>query len=862
MELINDFTNLSKTLSEKFSLKKSEVSLYLLALIQDNSQKFDPHLVTFATNYNHLIEFGVLDWDTFCLIKNSGLVDLGIFDENQLRAFSEYLIKEYLASTEVLLPTTDFLIFIANLAGESALELHSPDDYTPYLPPIIDPNEKFYLNKESISRALSLSFSRPNPNYRTDRDTKWSIYVANVGTGDIVIKLLENLEEKGIAKNCYVVGQEPNETLNFLTDFNYFAHNIGKNLQTNSEDNPLAPSKNGFGANHGIGLDDEVQIAISIPPFTNVQQENLKELYKFIGSTEKIHFSELAYIELMLKRVSERGKVIAVVRNDFLASKKSKIFREKYLKNDWIEKIIALPKESANYPIDISVIVFNKTKIEKGFVIFDGSEDKFEKTKISIEEVFSNDVDLRVARYAAKESKELALILSKYPQDEVKKVKDLIVSSISGRNYSPNDRIIENSSETLPYIRVTDLSKNDKDFTLDISKVERKISREKARGRTFIDFSAVLVSKIAPKLKPTYFKFTGQPIVIGSDIIALKMKEDVNIEYFLTQLHSRLVQVQVEMMSSGATINRISKEDFLNIQIILPPLMEQRLQVFEMIADIEEKVIAQEAIAKAKEQTDAIEYEVIANMNHSLKNKLGVIINDYDTLVRFLQRKERTNSPVSFNDTIRPVFEGENVADVDTIRLITERLKNNLLDTSKVFNTSLKLQTRELKKTSVELVSYFRNEIKPSYIGENFTIEIVVEPRLKLNVLLDKEVFKDAMDNLVNNAKSHGFIEENREYKIVFELSKLKEVYDEESESVINYARIIYKNDGKPFPKGFSFNDYVRYSSKAGKTQGTGIGGAVINRIIKLHKGKFNELPTDEFSDFSIQFEILLPLDE
>ena len=66
----------------------------------------------------------------------------------------------------------------------------------------------------------------------------------------------------------------------------------------------------------------------------------------------------------------------------------------------------------------------------------------------------------------------------------------------------------------------------------------------------------------------------------------------------------------------------------------------------------------------------------------------------------------------------------------------------------------------------------------------------------------------------------------------------------------------------KAFPKGFSFNDYVRYSSKAGKTQGTGIGGAIVNRIVKLHNGKFNELPADEYSEFGVQFEILLPLDE
>ncbi len=577
-------------------------------------------------------------------------------------------------------------------------------------------------------------------------------------------------------------------------------------------------------------------------------------------SSEEIRTFEVAYIELMLLMTKDNGKVIAVVPDNFLVNDENNFFRKKYLENDLVERIISLTKNAA------SIIILNKEKLfqNKGFVIFDGKDDdRLEETKVSIDEILStNNYDWRAVRYALKEIKEVTSILSKYPQNEVKKIKDLVEFSTSGHYYSNIDNTVGSSSELLPYVRVSDLVQNENEFDLNISKIKRKISQEKVLTSTIIDFSAVLVSTFALNLNRTYFEFTGQPIIIGSDIIALKMKEDVNVEHFLLQLHSRLVQTQVKAMSSGATINRITKEDFLNIKIILPSLEEQQRQILEMRGVIEERAIAQEKIAKAEEQIEAIEYEVIANMNHSLKNKLGVIINDYDTLVRFLQRKERTNSAVSFNDTIRPVFEGENVADVDTIKLITERLKNNLLDTSKVFNTSLKLQTRELNKTPVELVSYFRNELKSLYAGQNFKIEIVAKPGLKINISIDKEVFKEAIDNLINNAKSHGFVEKDREYKIVFELSKTGEVFDEDSETVKNYARIIYKNDGKPFPKGFSFNDYVRYSSKAGKTQGTGIGGAVIDRIIKLHEGKFNEIPTDENSLFSVQFEILLSLDE
>ncbi len=681
-----------------------------------------------------------------------------------------------------------------------------------------------YYELQSLRKFL-IELAEPKPNQ--------IIYSPNCGIGSIFIDLYETFPDYNFKFN----GHADYKT-GFLCEANLFANNVKVPFNIISF-NPLK-----FESDIEIEIEEEADIAITIPPLiSNLSVDN--------------------YVEIMLAVLNEKGKAIIVVPEGFLVNAMDKKIREKYLSSDLIEKVVSLPENAfmPNSAIKSSVIIFNKNKARKGLVFFDGKEEKFEPIEIQSSFISSQkNLNLRVSRYALKESKELRNILA-HQQHDVRKIKDLVELFKSGRFYSPKNRITENSSENLPYVRVSDLAKNETEFDLDISKIERKISRNNAHK--VIDFSAILVSKIAPKLKPTYFEFTNNPIIIGSDIIALKMKEDVDIEYFLTQLHSRIVQIQVEMMSSGTTINRISTEDFLNIQIILPPLEKQRRrQILEMRGVIEEKAIAQEKVAKAEKQIDAIEYEVIANMNHSLKNKLGVIINDYDTLVRFLHRKERANSPISFNDTIRPIFENESISDVDTIQLITERLKNNLLDTSKVFNTSLKLQTRELKKDSVELVVYFRNELKPSFAGKDFTIEIVAEPKLKLNVFLDKEVFRDVIDNLVNNAELHGFTEENREYKIVFELSKSEEIYDEKSESVKNYARIVYKNNGKPFPKGFSFDDYVRYSSKAGKTQGTGIGGAVVDKIIKLHEGKFNELPTNEHSIFSVQFEILLPLED
>jgi len=607
---------------------------------------------------------------------------------------------------------------------------------------------------------------------------------------------------------------------------------------------------------------DAPDISIGISP---IKIELLgKRDAKFFKLSHKRKNVEYSFIELMINCLGENGKAVVVVPEEFLYRWNAKGFKESYLKNDWIESVISLSEDTfEDYgSVKAAIVVFNKNKAEKGFVTFKSQNGQFEETQVRLEEILSLDrLDLRANRYALKEAKELKNILANTPYPVIK-IRDIIQSSVAGVNYSLKSRIDENSVDDLPYVRVSNLAKNETQFDLDISKVERKISRKKANKKTVIDYSAVLVSKIAPKLKSTYFNFTNQPIVIGSDIIALKMKEDiVNVEYFITQLHSRLVQIQVEMFSSGTTINRITKEDFLNIQILLPSLEEQKHRAEEFRDSVFK--VAKEVI-EAESERDEAEYQTIANINHSLKNKLGAIVGGYDTLVRFLKRKERENAPVRFDEPVFPLREGENIQDVDTIATITERLKKHLLDASNVFNSFEKIeQKRHLQKEPVELVGYFQNELKSLYSGKNYTIEVLAKPKLKLNVLIDKEAFKDIIENLIDNARKHGFISEDRKYKVVFELSKQEDVYDEASESYTNYARILYKNDGKPFPKGFSFDEYIEYSNKAGKTQGTGIGGSIVFRQIKQHGGKLNCISIDENdSPFPIQFEILLPLDD
>jgi type I restriction enzyme M protein len=691
---------------------------------------------------------------------------------------------------------------------------------------------KFFLNDSRSGQfftppsvtALAVDLVNPTPNQ--------SIFDPTCGIGSFFVELNKRFP----SYNLRFIGQEINAQTRFICLMNLFANEVfNAEIYLGNSLNNLELEEQG-----------KIDIAIANPPFS------------LRLSIPNHRTSETAFIELMLSSTKNDGKAIIIVPESFLLSSSTMKFRRMLLENDLIETVISLPQDAFKpyAGVKTSIIVFNKRKPNKGFIIFDGKNDeRFEETLISVDDILSTEnVYLQVSRYALKEAKELKNTLSSFAKTQVRKIKDLVDKSVSGTNYSPKNRILEKSSETLPYVRIVDLSKSKTDFTLDISKIERKISHENVRS--VIDFSAVLVNKIAPKLKPTYFDFTGQPIVIGSDIIALKMKAFVNVDYFFTQLDSRLVQIQVEMISSGTTINRITKEDFLNIQIILPTLAEQQRQILEMRGVIAEKVIAEEKLSIAKEELETTEYDVIAAIAHNLNQKLGQIVDDYGTLILFLQNKEKNQTPISFDEMLRPIRNGELMENVPKFSKVANRLQNNLLDTAYTMKTTENiLQKSSIDIESVDIIRFFKESVKADFDNPHFTIK--VESKLKsLIVLADRHALKDAFRNLIENAKKHGFTQSNRKYQIVFEISK----YTDNSGD--NFARIVYKNNGNPFPKSYRFEDYTRLGTRMGKNKGTGIGGFFVKKVLDLHKGSFKEITLHENNQetFQIQMEILLPL--
>jgi type I restriction enzyme M protein len=107
-----------------------------------------------------------------------------------------------------------------------------------------------------------------------------------------------------------------------------------------------------------------------------------------------------------------------------------------------------------------------------------------------------------------------------------------------------------------------------------------------------------------------------------------------------------------------------------------------------------------------------------------------------------------------------------------------------------------------------------------------------------------------ALSNLIENAKNHGF-KDQKKYRVNFRVA-----LSEDKKEII----IEYKNDGRGFPRNFSFQDFISYGQYAGDSGNTGIGGYLIHQIIENHDGSLvYKEKTERHDPFNVQFEIVLP---
>lgn len=348
-------------------------------------------------------------------------------------------------------------------------------------------------------------------------------------------------------------------------------------------------------------------------------------------------------------------------------------------------------------------------------------------------------------------------------------------------------------------------------------------------------------------LECCYLSHYDQPFAfVGFMALKLKDESKVYYEYLVTHLHSLFVRLQLEMFTGDES--KVSTDDILNLDIIVPDLGQQKLAILAFKETLAKEKPLLDNIDTLKNQVKESEYDVVGTITHNLSHTLGVLKSQYDILLLLLKKNH-------FDFTIFSETTNSTIGDY------AHRVKTNILNLGKTLQKTqdyLQKNTIELENKSVKEIMASLEAVKLDYLQEPFTIDIAIEgnyidTKIEWNIESMEEVFR----NLIENSKKHAFKDssENNLIKITFRIVSFKEGSNHKPTTL----EIVYMDNGKGLPKDFDFKDYIRLGERAGDFKGTGLGGYYINKMVELHKGNFDYIGTQNGfkTCFKMTFSVL-----
>uniref|UniRef100_UPI0040484A43 N-6 DNA methylase n=1 Tax=Algoriphagus sp. TaxID=1872435 RepID=UPI0040484A43 len=589
---------------------------------------------------------------------------------------------------------------------------------------------------------------------------------------------------------------------------------------------------------------EKFDLILANPPYGM----RLSQQYSEVESN--IHTVEQFLIKKGLSSLNAKGKLIALLPQEFLfRGMHEERLRQHLIEEDLIDTIISLPGGLLlNTGIPLVVLVIDKDKKLPGKVRFVHAK-KFVKIKSSSEKIL-NDYELKSVFHGNFQDSDVVRIIDirlirEY--DYNLNVPRYFQKQYEGKKLKEIVEVIRGERRDIPdkgkMIRIRDL-KNDKlDFKLDVSNVEETEFRR--THLKIIDESCLLLATRWITLKPTYFEFSGVPIFLNSDILCLKINEELaDLDYLINELHADYVEEQLASYRQGATIPIIRRDDLLEIVIKLPSIEEQRGKV-QGIAELSEKIKVlqreRNALIHGKE---ASKYNEFASLKHTLGRPRQNILDWTDNLLHFLI--EKPDGFEGINKSFQDFYETDMISalqeikrDVNFMTEVLEKGENGFV-------------VEEFDKTIIPLsdLNSLINELSNN--GFKFKIKklLLIGEKLKeRGIEGNKILFKILIDNLLTNANKYGFDKISTGNEVVFEI---KEIDD--------FVFVEVRNNGKPFPKNFGREKFITKYSTADSESGTGLGGYDIHRIASEFKNPDWELMLDIDSIYPVKFKFQFPI--
>lgn len=590
--------------------------------------------------------------------------------------------------------------------------------------------------------------------------------------------------------------------------------------------------------------------------------------YNEIGNL-KTKDSILYYIIYILTKLKPNGKAIFNVPSSFLFNTYGgyKEIRKYLIQHDLIEAIINLPSGTMYHSgISTALIILNKNKSKDFQKIKVINAQLIHQTKlrnhesiIDIDEVleglqqetknsyylntdYLEKKDFRLdINIFGKEINELEYLLI---EGKAKYLKE-IATIHRGKTFDKNNI---NAHGNVPVVKIQNLHNDVVDIFLKENDEFDLIEDDKS---STIDQECILIAAVGELIKPTIFKPCEKlaKIYITSNVFAILPKHNISIDYLYYQFYSPLVFEQIKNAMAGSIRTFLTIKSLSDLIIPYVEIMEQKsfvdIQRSVIIAQQKAQLEAKLKLIGYQEEVESKESDIVRVLVHQLRATLSTIGLEVDILKKIVTSNEigtlKNENLLVVNDD-----DFENPTDY-TLEEISnkigedaKKLQDSLTIVNKVM--SFKLEKEEFENT--DLFEFFQHYIeeKKREIGTKFNI---ILKGSRVNVDFNKNAIVEMLDQLILNAEKHAFIDDD-EYTIIFTIRPNAEK---------QIVTILYSNNGKKF--NITKDDYIGAFKKGQSSDGSGIGGNYIYRIIKAHYG---EIFIDEAANEGFKFKIEIPL--
>ena len=289
----------------------------------------------------------------------------------------------------------------------------------------------------------------------------------------------------------------------------------------------------------------------------------------------------------------------------------------------------------------------------------------------------------------------------------------------------------------------------------------------------------------------------------------------------------------------------------MELEILIPQSIEEQAAiVLGAKRAYQQAIIEREGLEEVIEELKNNYKDELSIKRHNLKQFiLGASVST-TLLEKFFEGKEYKSDIVYADKNIIQVLIG---------------IKKSLNDLSSgLKDLTIDHHPEELEKVNLNnLLSTFSFRNYPiNYIVdfESFNVEEIEEEdasmventsyKTEAFVKISKNEFNKVLINIFDNAITHGMNHQNKSdfsFRIYLRYIALEDIF-----------MVEIWNNGHPFSKGISIENYIKKGISIGENSGQGLGGYFINETVKNFKGKI-EIQKDLDNEYQVGIIIKLP---